>query len=113
MRRQGGGVVGAALSVIVVASGAAQPLTAPPRLSDAAYLAAVRCAGLAEVAGVGAPRLGALVQGQQAGRDRYVRAKADAVRRDAVREGRRVTGAEAQRLAAELAGFCRGLPGLA
>jgi len=80
----------------------------PDRLSDTAYLAAARCAGLAEGSKVDASAIKSLLNKQDDGaRDRYVEEKADEVRSDAKSQASHAKGYTLEKVTAELSGACQ------
>ena len=95
--------------VITAALGATAAMAQPGRLSDAAYMQAARCAGLASSANLGPPdgaALKALLRAQSGGRDPYVLEKSDTLQREAKHQADRAGGYEKDKLSAELGGLC-------
>lgn len=77
------------------------------RLSDVAYIAAARCAGLAEGSKVDASAIKTLLSKQDNDRPSYVLEKADDVRSDARRQAGHAQGYTLQTVNAELGGACQ------
>jgi len=87
------------------------PAAAADRISDAAYMSAARCAGLAEGAKLDTASVTKLLDAQRGGRDFYIQDKADEMRREAARSVQRAGEAGKQRLTAELGGSCKAFLG--
>ncbi|MBO9545417.1 hypothetical protein [Caulobacter sp.] len=97
-------LTGAALSA------AAAPAFAADRWSDAEYLKANRCLGLAQSADLGAvdaTALTAQIKDQGRGRDISMRDRGDSTRDDARRAGKTRNDAVKAKLTAELGGSCQ------
>ena len=91
---------------------AAMPAAAKDRLSDANYLKAARCQGLAHAAVLGASDtsgIDAFVNAQSEGRDARLRNQARTIRADAQNEAK--AEAKRARLSAELSGRCAAYTG--
>ena len=88
-----------ATAAAVALSGAAQAQT--QHLSDSAYVALARCAGLAEGSSIDAPAIQQALRAERRGRADHIRSQATSARQSAIAEIRSATGADAQRLAAE------------
>ena len=84
------------------------------RLSDAAYIEAARCVGLASSAKLGSTDAGALkslLNAQGWGRDPSINDRADEAQQDARRQADHADDYAKQRLQAELSGQCAALKG--
>ena len=77
------------------------------RWADTAYMAASRCAGLAQGSKLDTSKLDALLKDQGNGRIGYVSERADTLRDEADRRARHASGAVRQSIDAELAGPCQ------
>ena len=91
---------------------AAMPAAAKERVSDAAYLKAARCQGLAHAAVLGASDttgIDAFVSAQGEGRDARLRNQARTIRADAQAEAK--SEAKRARLSAELSNRCAAYTG--
>ncbi len=99
----------AALSALVATSASA----APSHLTDAAYLQAARCVGLASSKSMGAdPKaMEAWLQAQSTGRPAFILDKGDEMQQQAKRQADRADDLVKPRLQAELAGECATLKG--
>jgi hypothetical protein len=99
------------LATLVAAAAAAVYTTAsaepPTRLSDAAYIAAARCEGLAQGAKLDDSKVKVLMNQQDRGRLSDVLDRADQARADAVHQARRADGYTKQSVSAELDGACQ------
>lgn len=99
------GLVGAALSVAAVPA-----FSETARWSDAEYLKANRCLGLAEAKELGPVDVAVLVarmKDQSPGRDPYLRDRGASMRQDARRLGKTVSEALKAKLLAERDGVCK------
>lgn len=92
----------AALSVAV----SAPAFAAQQRLTDSAYLQAVRCQALAESQGADVTAISAMLKAQKGGRDNFIRERAKSVARDAEREAGNAGDYRQSRIAGELSGVC-------
>lgn len=92
----------AALSV----SSASQALSAE-RLTDSAYLAAMRCRGLAEARQMDATALDALLKKQKSSRELYVGERGKQMRQAGIKDGRSTDLTRKARIDAELGGVCQ------
>lgn len=99
----------AALSALVATSASA----APAHLTDAAYLEAARCVGLASSKSLGADAKGmaAWLQSESFGRPAFILDKGDEMQQQAKREADRADDLVKPRLQAELSGQCSTLKG--
>ena len=79
----------------------------PARLSDAAYIAASRCAGLAQGAKADTAAIKSLLNNQDNDRNNYIREKADQAREDAQRKASHAQGYDLQTVNSELSGACQ------
>jgi hypothetical protein len=97
----------------LVALGATAASAKPAHLSDAAYLEAARCVGLASSKALGgdAKALSALLQSESSWRQQYILEKGDEMQRDAKREADRAGDMVKPQLQQELAGVCQTLKG--
>jgi hypothetical protein len=105
-------IVFGALAIAALAAGAAS--AKPEHLSDAQYLEAARCVGLASSRNLGSSDGGALkawLQAQSTGRMSFTLDRADQVQDDARREADRAGDMTKPRLQAELSGVCTTLRG--
>ena len=101
MRKSTVTLVTAALACL----GAGQ-VSAAERLSDTAYLAAMRCQGLAEARQMDVSMLETTLKSQKRGRDAYIGDRAKRALQDAERDGRSENLTRKARVDAELAGMC-------
>lgn len=95
--------------VMLAALGATAASAQPGRVSDAGYLQAARCAGLASSANLGASdgaAMSAWLKSQAPGRMSYILDKADEIQRKAKRDADRADDFAKPRLSAELTGAC-------
>ena len=100
------------MAAAVAAAAAAAAAAQPARLTDAAYVKAARCVGLASSPNLGAGDASAMkswldVQGR--GREAFIQDMADKARVNAQSEARRANDGSKAKLAAELAGPCAAL----
>jgi hypothetical protein len=95
------------LTAAVLIAGATQVQAAPSqKLSDTAYLQAVRCRGLAEAQGADTAALTAMLKAQKSGRDSFISERAKTMLKDAKREAGRSGEYQQSKVAAELSGAC-------
>lgn len=80
-------------------------------LSDTEYLAAARCAGIAQGLGADASPYAKVLDDQDAGRQGFVASLAASRREDATREARNAGPDSRGHLAAELGGVCHAIAG--
>lgn len=101
------------LIIIAAAAAAATSAMAQPQASDAQFLQASRCAGLASSANLGGDAAGidGWLKANSEGRPAYVIERADQVRTTAKLKGNRASGLEKDHLAAELGGACASFKG--
>ena len=93
------------LAALAALSGASVAV-AGDRATDARYLAAARCQGLAQAVSADTTQIDAYVKAQGRHRAQHVVDKADAARREARRELSRADGYTLQRLTAERGARC-------
>ena len=99
---------------VLAALGATSASAAPSHLSDAAYLQAARCVGLASSKSLGAPdskAMQAWLQAESTGRDPFILDKGDELQQQAKRQADRADDLAKPRLQAELSGQCSTLKG--
>ena len=96
---------------MVVAAGVAAvtPASASEtrHMSDSAYLAAARCAGIAQGLGSDASAFDKVVDEQSTGRETFVADRAASTREDAARQARRAGADTKAHLTAERDGACQ------
>jgi hypothetical protein len=96
--------------IILLATGAAATAaSAQPKASDAQYLQASRCAGLAASANLGGSDTATLdgwLKANSEGRSTFVTDRATQMRSQAKIQGNRASGLEKQQLTSELGGAC-------
>ena len=100
-------IVAGLFAAASLASFTAANAQSPDRLSDVAYIAAARCAGLAEGAKVDTKAIKSLLVNQDNDRPSYILEKADEVRSDARRQAGHAQGYNLQTVNAELSGACQ------
>lgn len=101
------------LIIIAAASAAATAVMAQPTATDAQFLQASRCAGLAASANLGGDVAGvdSWLKTNSEGRPAYVIERADQVRATAKIKANRAAGLEKDHLVAELGGACASYKG--
>lgn len=92
----------------LVAAGGA---SAAERMSDTAYLSAMRCRGLAEARQLDVSAIDSVLKGQKNGRATYIGDRGKQMRREAVQDGRSTDLTRKARIDAELNGACGGFFG--
>lgn len=80
-------------------------------MSDSQYLAAARCAGIAQGLGADASAYDKVLDDQSGGRETFVTARAGSSREDAAREARHAGPDTKAHLSAELGGVCHAISG--
>ena len=95
-------LIAAAMGVL----GAGQAAAAD-RLSDVAYLSAMRCRGLAEARQIDAGSLDAMLKVQKRQRATYIAERGSELRRVGVRDGRSADLSRKARVDTELSGACQ------
>jgi hypothetical protein len=99
----------AAVMAIAAATAVVSPASAlTHRLSDTAFLATARCAGLAEGLGSDPKAFDKVVDDQIAGRESFIADRASETRQDAARQARHAGADVKARLSAERDGVCQG-----
>lgn len=101
----------ALLAAASLASVATASYAETARFTDAQFIKASRCRGLAGAPGLGGDKAAfdAVLKVQRQGRETYTRDKADMARSDAEHQARNANDAEKQALTAELNGACAAL----
>lgn len=90
----------------LLAAASTPALAANQRLTDTAYLQAVRCKALAQTQGADTTAIAAMLKAQKGGRDSYIGERAKSMTREAEREAGRAGEYERGRLTAEVNGVC-------
>jgi hypothetical protein len=94
------------IAASLLAAAASPALASSQRLTDTAYLQAVRCRALAEAQGQDVAAVSAVLKAQKGGRAPYIGDRARSMSRDAEREVARAGDYGKGQIAAELSGVC-------